>query len=336
MGEEFYGKVEICEDTTGGLARKKVRITLDPAKSGGFVKVNVLDGKGKESITLDGTMHSISIGDSTVKTAVSLDLENGGRLALGKGGSGGKHGTMVIRNKAGQDTIISDGSSGAFTLFGEDGKRLIAVRGKAEDGKSAAMWIGAATTDSPAGTQAGYVAIRNASGNNSMVLNGINNSMALRNESGENKIILDGASGDIILANADCAEYFDIADSQGIESGTVMVIEKEGKLRQSQKAYDKRVAGVISGAGNYRPGLLLDKKQSHDNRRSISLMGKVYCKVDAELNTIEIGDLLTTSSTPGHAMKATDPLKAFGAVIGKALSPLKRGKGLIPILIALQ
>ena len=35
-------------------------------------------------------------------------------------------------------------------------------------------------------------------------------------------------------------------------------------------------------------------------------------------------------------MKATDPIKAFGAVIGKALRPLKNGTGLVPILIALQ
>ena len=65
-------------------------------------------------------------------------------------------------------------------------------------------------------------------------------------------------------------------------------------------------------------------------------MGKVYCKVDATYSSIEIGDLLTTSSTIGHAMKADDPLKAFGTVIGKALQPLKEGKGMIPVLVALQ
>jgi hypothetical protein len=58
--------------------------------------------------------------------------------------------------------------------------------------------------------------------------------------------------------------------------------------------------------------------------------------VDAQYGAIEVGDLLTTSSTPGHAMKTCDPLKAFGAVIGKALRPLTEGQGLIPILIALQ
>jgi hypothetical protein len=66
-------------------------------------------------------------------------------------------------------------------------------------------------------------------------------------------------------------------------------------------------------------------------------MGKVYCKVDAQSGDISVGDLLTTSSTPGHAMKADDPLKAFGCVIGKALQSLPAGqKGLIPILVALQ
>ena len=65
-------------------------------------------------------------------------------------------------------------------------------------------------------------------------------------------------------------------------------------------------------------------------------MGKVYCKVDAQYAPIEVGDLLTTSPTLGHAMKAEDPWKAFGAVLGKALRPLAAGQGLIPILIALQ
>jgi hypothetical protein len=65
-------------------------------------------------------------------------------------------------------------------------------------------------------------------------------------------------------------------------------------------------------------------------------MGKVYCKVDATDAAIAVGDLLTTSRTPGHAMKAEDPVRAFGAVIGKALRPLSGGLGLVPVLVALQ
>lgn len=143
-------------------------------------------------------------------------------------------------------------------------------------------------------------------------------------------------TGDIRLGNADCAEDFDIANSEGVEPGTVMVLGEEGALYQSHKPYDKCVAGVISGAGGYKPGIVLDKRQSNHKRQPVALLGKVYCKVDAQYASVEVGDLLTTSATVGHAMKAIEPLLAFGSVIGKALRPLKEGQGLIPILITLQ
>jgi hypothetical protein len=95
------------------------------------------------------------------------------------------------------------------------------------------------------------------------------------------------------------------------------------------------VAGVVSGAGEYKPGIVLDRR-GNGNRVPVALVGKVYCQVDAEFAAIAVGDLLTTSATPGHAMRATNPLEAFGAVIGKALRPLASGRGLIPILVALQ
>ena len=141
---------------------------------------------------------------------------------------------------------------------------------------------------------------------------------------------------DIKLVNADCAEDFDISGAEEIDPGTVMVLDEVGALRQSREAYDKRVAGVISGAGGYKPGIVLDKQQAKDKRLPLALLGKVYCKVDASYAPIEVGDLLTTSATTGHAMRATDQRKAFGSVIGKALRPCRGGQGLIPILIALQ
>jgi len=143
-------------------------------------------------------------------------------------------------------------------------------------------------------------------------------------------------TGDIRLTNADCAEEFDVVSTETVEPGTVMVLGEEGGVRPSHRPYDKRVVGVVSGAGSYRPALVLDKQKSEQQRQPIALLGKVYCKVDADHAPIEIGDLLTTSAMPGHAMKATDPRSAFGTVIGKALRPLDRGQGLIPILIALQ
>jgi hypothetical protein len=141
--------------------------------------------------------------------------------------------------------------------------------------------------------------------------------------------------GDVLLSGADCAEQFDIAVGQQLEPGTVVILDEAGALRESWEPYDKKVAGVISGAGSYRPGIILDK-QASEGRAPVALVGKVYCKVDAQNSPIEVGDLLTTSPVAGYAMKASDPLKAFGAVIGKALRPLPDGQGLIPILIALQ
>jgi hypothetical protein len=143
-------------------------------------------------------------------------------------------------------------------------------------------------------------------------------------------------TGDIRLANADCAEDFNVSAVASVEPGTIMVLGEEEVLLLSHQAYDKRVAGVISGAGNYKPGIVLDKQESQQRRLPVALLGKVFCKVDAQFGAIEVGDLLTTSSTPGHAMRADDPMKAFGAVIGKALRSLKEGQGLIPILITLQ
>lgn len=61
-----------------------------------------------------------------------------------------------------------------------------------------------------------------------------------------------------------------------------------------------------------------------------------YCKADAEYGAIEIGDLLTTSPTRGHAQKVPDEEQARGAILGKALAPLAKGKGKIPVLVTLH
>ena len=143
-------------------------------------------------------------------------------------------------------------------------------------------------------------------------------------------------TGDIRLVNADCAEDFDIAGGEPIPPGTVMVFHDDGALRPSERQYDTRVAGVVSGAGDFKPAIVLDRRSTDDHRLPIALLGKVYCMVDADHAPVQVGDLLTTSSTAGHAMKVSDPTQAFGAVLGKALRPFESGRGLIPILVTLQ
>jgi hypothetical protein len=152
-------------------------------------------------------------------------------------------------------------------------------------------------------------------------------------------------TGDIRLVNADCAEDFDVAE-ESVEAGTVMVLTENGSLQSSYQEYDKKVAGIVSGAGGYKPALVLARqdqeqqerleKKKNKDRLPIDLMGKIYCKVDVRHSSIEIGDLLTTSSTKDYAMKVENPMKAFGSVIGKALYSIKDGLGMIPVLVALQ
>jgi hypothetical protein len=142
-------------------------------------------------------------------------------------------------------------------------------------------------------------------------------------------------AGDVLLTGNDCAEQFEIADV-ATGPGTVMVFDDSECLLACSEAYDRRVAGVVSGAGGYRPGLVLRGPEAGANRRPIALIGRVFCKVDASFGAIEAGDLLTTSPNPGHAMKAGDSTRAFGTTVGKALRSQRLGQGLIPILVALQ
>ena len=143
-------------------------------------------------------------------------------------------------------------------------------------------------------------------------------------------------SGDVLLTGADCAEHFDTDSKTSLEPGTVVVIDENGTLRECSEPYDRRVAGVVSGGGSYRPALLLGNRSNTEGCAPVALVGKVFCKVDATSAPLQFGDLLTTAQRPGHAMKASDPARAFGAVIGKALRSLPNGVGLIPILVALQ
>jgi len=134
------------------------------------------------------------------------------------------------------------------------------------------------------------------------------------------------------------------SELENVESGTIVVLTENRSLRSSYQEYDKKVAGIISDSRD-EPSIDFDKqqvKQGQDQKEKIkkglpmAIMGRVNCKVDATHASIEIGDLLTTSSTKGHAMKAQDPMRSFGAVIGKALDSLKEGTGVIPVLVTLH
>jgi hypothetical protein len=144
-------------------------------------------------------------------------------------------------------------------------------------------------------------------------------------------------TGDVILVNADCAEDFDVADDAlTVEPGTVLTINEQGELTTAAVPYDSRLAGIVSGAGDLRPAIVLHRIVARKRRVPVALLGKVGCKVDASYASVGAGDLLTTSATPGYAMKAVSRRRAVGAILGKALTDLKTGQGIIPVLVCLH
>jgi hypothetical protein len=183
----------------------------------------------------------------------------------------------------------------------------------------------------------GTVFVKDGAGQIVIHLNGRDQEIRLFNADGQQTISLDGGEGDIKLTGGDTAEEFAVVDDavDVIPSGSVMVICPDGRLTPSSEPYDRRVAGVISGAGSLRPGVVLGTGGG-GHRRPVALAGTACCLADATRTPIDVGDLLTTSDTRGHAMRAVDPCAAFGAVLGKSLGALSSGTGLLPMLVALQ
>lgn len=140
-----------------------------------------------------------------------------------------------------------------------------------------------------------------------------------------------------IRGGADLAEPFQMKEEE-LEKGSVVVIDDEhpGRLKRSSVAYDTRVAGIISGANGVNPGIALHQEGVIEGGQNVALSGRVYVHADATGAPIKPGDLLTTSDTPGHAMKVTEHGRSQGAVIGKAMSSLKEGKGMVLVLVTLQ
>jgi hypothetical protein len=138
------------------------------------------------------------------------------------------------------------------------------------------------------------------------------------------------ADGTFHPGGADFAEMLPAVD--GLEPGDVLVIGPDGNLARSAQPYATNVAGVFST----NPGFLGGAGDDEDltDKVPLCVLGVVPVKVAGDNGPILPGDLLTTSATPGHAMKATDP--KIGTVIGKALEGLSEGTGVVKVLVLLQ
>jgi hypothetical protein len=147
------------------------------------------------------------------------------------------------------------------------------------------------------------------------------------------------ANGGFRPFGADFAESVAVKDgAEHYAPGDVLMIDASGerRLSPSQTPYSTLVAGIYST----RPGVVASQHRVDEalpnNEVPLAVIGIVPCKVTAENGPIAPGDLLVSSSMPGHAMKGTDRARMLGAVVGKALEPLREGTGLIQVLVTLQ
>jgi hypothetical protein len=275
------------------------------------------------TIVLNGNSANVYIGPDASKETIHL---NGEKANIAVGGNGQSGHLALFPQHDGSSIPITD-----TTTFANATIRLSAEKGTVRVG-------GVGTFGNLSVVDGGGHETINLDSFGQITIGGgpTKGVLSMKNESGKETVRIDGGKGDIFLSGADCAEEFEVTNADSVESGMVMVIDEFGGLRPSDQAYDRRVAGVVAGAGDLRPGVVLGKTESSAGRAAVALAGRVYCRADASFGAIALGDLMTTSPNPGHAMRAADPLKAFGSVIGKALQALPEGTGLIPILVALQ
>ena len=182
-------------------------------------------------------------------------------------------------------------------------------------------------TESNDGSRHGSLKLSNAAGEVAIELDTYYNGMG--------RVICDEVQ---VKGGADLCERFSVRGSEP-EPGTVLCIDPEvvGGLIVSTKAIDTSVVGVISGAGGIRPGLSLGQTGTEaDGNYPVALTGRVWVQCDATDNPVRPGDMLTTSLTPGHAMSASGLPDTRGAILGKAMSSLDNGTGLVLMLIQPQ
>jgi hypothetical protein len=324
--------------------------------SGGFGTLTVRNREGTSTVSINGQSGQMSAETARVRQAIGIDA--GGKSTLHFDGKtatitagfaeGGKAGTIVVNDAAQQPVFEVDGekaevrigrASGRFGILeveNRDGTSTVSI-----NGQSGRVSAETARVRQIIGIDAGGKSTLHFDGKTATITAGFAEGgkagkIVVNNANQEPTIELDGSKGDVMLVGADCAEEFDVSQHEACEPGTVLVIGNDAVLEASCNPYDRRVAGVVSGAGDLRPGIVLGHERGTRGRRvPIALAGRTYCKADATSQPIVAGDLLTTAAVSGHAMRVGDETKASGAVLGKALAGLDSGRGLIPILVAL-
>jgi len=344
------------------ISQTRVQLLGESIGTGG--EISVFDDDGTETIELLGAASATEGGQILIRNAA-------GTSTVLLDGDSGDAAFVALRNTVGSNRVTLDGDSGGaglISLYQNDGSTGVTI--DADAGTNVGGLI--SVRDSASATRVsidgesvgtgGEISVFDDNGTETVEILGAETTttgsqILLRDSSGVAQIELDGEFGSTgdpgriitpvlqITGGSDLSEDFDVAGDSVIPGMVVCIDENNpGKLVVSTAAYDRRVAGVVSGANGIRTGLLMGQKRAVDQPQSIAdgklpiaLTGRVYCLVDATQAEVVPGDLLTTSNRPGHAMKAADHSRAQGAIIGKAMTRLAQGqKGMVLVLVSMQ
>jgi hypothetical protein len=251
------------------------------------------------------------------------------------GGTGGGIGVLG-------EALSSNGFAGMFNQMAPNGYPIAVYgySGSADGGEGVHGQTNATTglgigvnglTSSPDGFGGSFT---NFAGGN--ILRGVNNATVVFRVDGNGTVFADGG---FQPGGADFAESMAVSgDRSRYVAGDLLVIDKDGdrSLALSQEPYSTLVAGIYSTKAGLLGSTRKADEASAKDEIPLAVVGIVPCKITSENGAIRPGDLLVTSSLPGHAMRGTDRQRMLGAVVGKALEPLQRGTGVIQVLVTLQ
>ena len=329
------------------------QVLVAAGTSGGTMTLYQRDGG--TGVFLDGDDNgagSISVRSTNGSTRVFIDGEDSGGGSIGIRSTNGVNrvyldgvglyggGEAVLYNDNNSATVqlvgnVGSDLGGRLRLWEADGTLSTELIGEDGVGQGARFRLNAGDgterieLDANDGDSAAAIRLRDSTGAITITLDA--------ESAGQGRITTQILQ---ITGGSDLSENFDIKPVHiELKPGMVVSIDPEnpGQLVTSSSAYDKTVAGVMSGAGGVKPGMLMGQHgTAADGKHPVALTGRVYCYVDADQGAIKPGDLITTSNTPGHGMKVQDSAQAQGAIIGKAMTPLASGKGLVLVLVSLQ
>lgn len=326
------GTVQTTAAGSGTITGVTAGAGLTGGGAGGAVTLDIGAGTGLSvasdsvSVNYGSTAGTAVQGNTSIAVSAGDGLSGGGPVTLGAGGTltltnadkgssqsifknvANAAGTAQFAAGSNNDTVRFEGTGGATVSFDSATKKVIINT--------------AGATSSAANVSAGQFGQNVGGGDFSFPAN----------------LTVTGTveGGNIKAKYQDVAEWVPAAAQ--IPSGTVVILDstKSNHVISSTRAYDTRVAGVISE----KPGIALG--ESGENKVLVATTGRVRIKVDATRSPIHIGDLLVTSDVSGMAMKSEAlniggvQIHRPGTLIGKALEPLEKGKGEILVLLSLQ